>query len=72
MLFPPKYIMYTVHLIVLYQMFLHTELLDGIQSFEWTFNMPKHHRIHHGKLSNIFSHHLALRDILHVCIYRLQ
>ncbi|KAH0949818.1 hypothetical protein HN011_011632, partial [Eciton burchellii] len=48
MLFPPKYIMYSVHFIALYQMFLHTELLDGIQSLEWTFNMPKHHRIHHG------------------------
>jgi sterol desaturase/sphingolipid hydroxylase (fatty acid hydroxylase superfamily) len=32
-----------------YQFFLHTERIDRLPRwFEWVFNTPSHHRVHHG------------------------
>jgi alkylglycerol monooxygenase len=34
---------------LLYQFFIHTELIDKLpKPFEWVFNTPSHHRVHHG------------------------
>jgi len=31
-----------------YQFFLHTEVIKRVGPFEWLFNTPSHHRVHHG------------------------
>jgi alkylglycerol monooxygenase len=32
----------------LYQFWIHTELIDRMGKFEWLFNAPMHHRVHHA------------------------
>ena len=32
-----------------YQIFLHTEAVPSLGPFEWVFNTPAHHRVHHAK-----------------------
>ena len=32
----------------LYQFWIHTRLIDKLGPFEWVFNTPSHHRVHHG------------------------
>jgi alkylglycerol monooxygenase len=32
----------------LYQFWIHTELIKNLGWFEWIFNTPSHHRVHHG------------------------
>ncbi|MFN8340059.1 MAG: sterol desaturase family protein [Cyclobacteriaceae bacterium] len=36
-------------LITLYQFWIHTELINKMGWFEWVFNTPSHHRVHHGR-----------------------
>ena len=31
-----------------YQLFIHTELIGRLGPFEWVFNTPQHHRVHHA------------------------
>jgi sterol desaturase/sphingolipid hydroxylase (fatty acid hydroxylase superfamily) len=39
----------TVHSInLLYQFWIHTELVDRLGPLEWVLNTPSHHRVHHG------------------------
>jgi sterol desaturase/sphingolipid hydroxylase (fatty acid hydroxylase superfamily) len=33
---------------LLYQYWIHTELIEKMGAFEWVFNTPSHHRVHHG------------------------
>jgi|SRR5262245_13144856 len=33
---------------LLYQFWIHTELIDRLGPLEWIFNTPSHHRVHHG------------------------
>jgi sterol desaturase/sphingolipid hydroxylase (fatty acid hydroxylase superfamily) len=33
---------------LLYQFWIHTELVGKLGPFEWVFNTPSHHRVHHG------------------------
>ncbi len=33
---------------LLYQFFIHTELVDKLGPLEWVLNTPSHHRVHHG------------------------
>lgn len=33
----------------LYQFWIHTELVPRLGPFEWIFNTPSHHRVHHGR-----------------------
>lgn len=33
---------------LLYQFWIHTELVDRLGPMEWLFNTPSHHRVHHG------------------------
>ena len=37
-----------VALNLLYQFWIHTELVGKLGWFEWIFNTPSHHRVHHG------------------------
>jgi sterol desaturase/sphingolipid hydroxylase (fatty acid hydroxylase superfamily) len=46
---PPWMIMLQISINLLYQFFLHTERVDRLPRwFEWVFNTPSHHRVHHG------------------------
>jgi sterol desaturase/sphingolipid hydroxylase (fatty acid hydroxylase superfamily) len=33
---------------LIYQFWIHTEQIDRMGPFEWVFNTPSHHRVHHG------------------------
>ncbi len=37
---------YSLNLV--YQFWIHTQLIDRMGPFEWVFNTPSHHRVHHG------------------------
>jgi sterol desaturase/sphingolipid hydroxylase (fatty acid hydroxylase superfamily) len=46
--FDPK-LLVTVHsLNLIYQFWIHSELVPKLGPFEWLFNTPSHHRVHHG------------------------
>jgi len=34
---------------LLYQFWIHTEIVGKMPVFEWLFNSPSHHRVHHGR-----------------------
>lgn len=34
--------------VTLYQFWIHTKAIDRMGPFEWLFNTPSHHRVHHG------------------------
>lgn len=34
---------------LLYQFWIHTETIGNMGIFEWVFNTPSHHRVHHGR-----------------------
>lgn len=47
--FPPVYIMIMISLNLIYQFWVHTELIDRFPRwFEFLFNTPSHHRVHHA------------------------
>ncbi len=46
--FPPGSIMLGVSLNLLYQFWIHTELVPKLGMLEWILNTPSHHRVHHA------------------------
>ncbi len=46
--FPPLAILVTLSLNLLYQFWVHTELVPKLGILEWVFNTPSHHRVHHA------------------------
>ncbi len=46
--FPPAIIITTDAFSYFYQVFLHTRVVPKLGPFEWIFNTPSHHRVHHG------------------------
>jgi sterol desaturase/sphingolipid hydroxylase (fatty acid hydroxylase superfamily) len=46
--FPPVMIMTMSALSLLYQFWIHTELVRSLGPFELILNTPSHHRVHHG------------------------
>ena len=47
--FPVQAVLIAVALNLLYQFWLHTELVPKLGMIEWIFNTPAHHRIHHAR-----------------------
>jgi alkylglycerol monooxygenase len=47
--FEPLDFVYMSALITLYQFWIHTELIGKMGWFEYIFNTPSHHRVHHGR-----------------------
>jgi len=47
--FDPNMIVVLMTVSLLYQYWLHTELIDRLGPFEWFLNTPSHHRVHHGR-----------------------
>ncbi|CAD5125186.1 DgyrCDS13427 [Dimorphilus gyrociliatus] len=46
---PPQVYMVHVQFNLLYQYWIHTELIDTLGPLEWIMNTPSHHRVHHGR-----------------------
>lgn len=46
---PPSVFAVHIQLNLLYQFWIHTELIKDLGPLEWIFNTPKHHRVHHGR-----------------------
>ena len=47
--FSPAMIFTAQAISLIYQFWIHTELVDRMGPFEWIFNTPSHHRVHHGR-----------------------
>ncbi|XP_015782264.1 alkylglycerol monooxygenase-like [Tetranychus urticae] len=47
--FPAPMFLVHLQLNVLYQFWLHTELIPSLGPIEWVFNTPSVHRVHHGR-----------------------
>ncbi len=47
--FSPAMILTQQAISLLYQFWLHTEAIGKMGPFEWVFNTPSHHRVHHGR-----------------------
>jgi sterol desaturase/sphingolipid hydroxylase (fatty acid hydroxylase superfamily) len=47
--FKPEMILAAQAISLLYQYWIHTELIDRLGPFEWILNTPSHHRVHHGR-----------------------
>lgn len=47
--FPPWMVLTAQAWSLLYQFWLHTEVVDRLGPLEWIMNTPSHHRVHHGK-----------------------
>jgi sterol desaturase/sphingolipid hydroxylase (fatty acid hydroxylase superfamily) len=47
--FHPLMVVTAQSISLLYQYWIHTELIDRLGPFEWLFNTPSHHRVHHGQ-----------------------
>jgi sterol desaturase/sphingolipid hydroxylase (fatty acid hydroxylase superfamily) len=46
--FPPLMVLMFSSISLVYQFWIHTELIDRMGPFEWIFNTPSHHRVHHA------------------------
>lgn len=47
--FTPEQIVLAHTVSLIYQYWIHTEYLGKLGPFEWIFNTPSHHRVHHGR-----------------------
>ena len=47
--FSTKQLILVAAINLLYQFWIHTELIDKMGFLEWFMNTPSHHRVHHGK-----------------------
>lgn len=46
--FPPEMVLMFSAISLVYQFWIHTELIDRMGPFEWVMNTPSHHRVHHA------------------------
>jgi sterol desaturase/sphingolipid hydroxylase (fatty acid hydroxylase superfamily) len=46
--FPPLMVLTMQSISLLYQFWIHTELVRRMGPLEWVLNTPSHHRVHHG------------------------
>ncbi len=47
--FSPEIILTSQAINLIYQYWIHTELIGSMGPFGWVFNTPAHHRVHHGR-----------------------
>ncbi len=47
--FPPEWFVLCMAFNLLYQFWIHTEVIDKMGAFEAVMNTPSHHRVHHGR-----------------------
>ena len=46
--FSPEMLLFVGGINLVYQFWIHTEAIDRMGPFEWFFNTPSHHRVHHA------------------------
>ena len=46
--FHPMMLLFVAGLNLVYQFWIHTEMIDRLGPLEWVFNTPSHHRVHHA------------------------
>ncbi|MBU6372820.1 MAG: sterol desaturase family protein [Alphaproteobacteria bacterium] len=46
--FPPEMVLMFSAISLVYQFWIHTELIDRMGPLEWVLNTPSHHRVHHA------------------------
>jgi sterol desaturase/sphingolipid hydroxylase (fatty acid hydroxylase superfamily) len=46
--FHPMMLVTVTSVSLIYQFWIHTEMIDRLGPLEWIFNTPSHHRVHHG------------------------
>ncbi|MEM9704820.1 MAG: sterol desaturase family protein [Pseudomonadota bacterium] len=46
--FSPEMVLFVGGINLVYQFWIHTEAIDRMGPFEWIFNTPSHHRVHHA------------------------
>lgn len=46
--FHPVWIFFAQAISLLYQFWIHTQIIHKLGPLEWVFNTPSHHRVHHG------------------------
>ncbi len=46
--FHPAMVLFVGAVNLIYQFWIHTELINRMGPFEWVFNTPSHHRVHHA------------------------
>ncbi|XP_026881430.2 alkylglycerol monooxygenase isoform X4 [Electrophorus electricus] len=49
LLVPPSVFAVHIQFNLLYQFWIHTELISDLGPLEWILNTPSHHRVHHGR-----------------------
>ncbi|RXJ73203.1 sterol desaturase [Veronia nyctiphanis] len=47
--FPPNWVIFAVLLSLGLQFIIHTQWIRSFGIFDWVFNSPSHHRVHHGR-----------------------
>ena len=47
--FDPIWFLLAMSFVTLYQFWIHTQYIDKLGWFEYIFNTPSHHRVHHGR-----------------------
>ncbi|WP_035726267.1 sterol desaturase family protein [Eisenibacter elegans] len=47
--FRPEDVVYVSGLNLIYQFWIHTEIVGKLGPLEWVFSTPSHHRVHHGR-----------------------
>uniref|UniRef100_A0A4W5L3R6 Fatty acid hydroxylase domain-containing protein n=1 Tax=Hucho hucho TaxID=62062 RepID=A0A4W5L3R6_9TELE len=51
---PPYVFVVHIQFNLLYQFWIHTEVIRDMGPLEGVLNTPSHHRVHHGKKESIF------------------
>ena len=51
---PPTHMIVHIQFNLLYQFWIHTEIVRDLGPLEYILNTAKHHRVHHGKLQSHF------------------
>ena len=49
---PPTHMIVHIQFNLLYQFWIHTEIVRDLGPLEYILNTAKHHRVHHGKLQS--------------------
>ncbi|KYO26742.1 alkylglycerol monooxygenase isoform X1 [Alligator mississippiensis] len=49
LIIPPSVCAVHLQFNLLYQFWIHTEVIDNLGPLEWILNTPSHHRVHHGR-----------------------
>ena len=58
---PPTHMIVHIQFNLLYQFWIHTEIVRDLGPLEYILNTAKHHRVHHGKLQSQLKSNSSLK-----------